>query len=133
MADSERLSVEKRIQTVKIYYETKNSRETARCLKQLFPDWQTCNHQTVSNTVKRFEDTGSVTEIKRKLPKLVRTRSTEERVLAAMRQSPTKSMHRLAAQTGISRAAAQRILKTAGLQPYRPRLLQGLNEDDPVR
>ena len=133
MAESQRLSLEKRVQTVKLYYETKNSRETCRRLKQLFPDWKTCNPQTVLNTVKRFEDTGSVGESKKQLPKPVRTGSTEERVLAALRQSPKKSTRRLSAQTGISRRTLQRIIKSAGLHPYCPRLLHALNEDDPDR
>ena len=40
MADSQRLNVEKGIQPVKIFYETKNSRETARRLRQRCPNWQ---------------------------------------------------------------------------------------------
>ena len=37
MADSQRLSLEKRVQTVKIYYETNNSQETVKAPKAAFP------------------------------------------------------------------------------------------------
>ncbi len=50
-----RLSLEMRIQVVKIYYETKNVFETIRWMKQLFPQWQGCDSKTISRTVKRFE------------------------------------------------------------------------------
>ena len=42
-----------------------------------------------------------------------------------------KDMHRT--KLNISRSSLQRMMKDLGLKPYRPRLLQALNEDDPDR
>ncbi|MCP4489021.1 MAG: transposase, partial [Gammaproteobacteria bacterium] len=102
--------------------------------KQEHPDSEAPNRTTVSRTVRRFEETGSVINPpQRQMPKPVRTGSTEQRVLDAVRKSPKKSTRRLSAQIGISKDSVHRILRNAHLKPYRPRLLQGLNEDDPDR
>ncbi len=92
MAESQRQSLVKRVQAVKIYYETKNSRETARRLNQQsfsgLAELQQHNCGFEITVKRRFEDSGcSVGEIKRQLPKPVRTGSTEERVLAAACQT----------------------------------------------
>ncbi len=54
----------------------------------LFPNWQGCSNNTVTNTVKRFEETGSVADRKKELPTPVRTGSTEARVLQAVARFP---------------------------------------------
>ncbi len=87
---------------------------------------------TVLRTVERFEESGSVENVKKELPKPVRSGSTEQRVLQAVQQSH-KSTRRLSGQLGISRTTFRRILKNAQLRLYRPELLQKLSEDDPDR
>ncbi len=66
-----RLSLEKRIQAIKIYYETRNATKTVQQLKLLFPNyWQVCYSSVkIANTVtgKRFEETNSVADRKKDL------------------------------------------------------------------
>lgn len=47
--------------------------------------------------------------------------------------NPQPSQRRAARELGISRSTLQRIKKDLGLKPYKPKLLQALNEDDPDR
>ncbi|CAF3907141.1 unnamed protein product [Rotaria sp. Silwood2] len=47
--------------------------------------------------------------------------------------NPHISQRRAALELNISRASLQRLMKDLNLKPYKPRLLQALNEDDPDR
>ncbi|MCP4493964.1 MAG: hypothetical protein GY820_42685, partial [Gammaproteobacteria bacterium] len=70
-------TLQERVSIVKFYYETKNCAETARRFKQEHPDSEAPNRTTVSRTVRRFEETGSVINPpQRQMPKPVRTGST---------------------------------------------------------
>ncbi|CAF3819615.1 unnamed protein product [Rotaria sp. Silwood1] len=48
-------------------------------------------------------------------------------------QNPQMSQRRAALELGISRRSLQRLMQDLNLKPYKPRLLQALNEDDPNR
>lgn len=54
-------------------------------------------------------------------------------VSETFRLDPQPSQRRAAHELGISRSTLQRMMKDLGLKPYKPKLLQALNEDDPDR
>ena len=54
-------------------------------------------------------------------------------VAAAYVQSPRKSQRKASSELQISRRSLGHIMTEIGLKPFRPQLLQALNDDDPDR
>ena len=54
-------------------------------------------------------------------------------VAAAYVQSPRKSQRKASSELQIFHRSLGRIMTEIGLKPFRPRLLQALNDDDPDR
>ncbi|CAF4207689.1 unnamed protein product [Rotaria sordida] len=127
-----KLSVEEKVFLVKTFYETNNKSETCRCFFEKFNRRTT--RETVGDTVKRFEESGTVAEKKRSgRPVVIRTEENKAAVKSVFSKYPTTSTRRAASMLGISKTSILRILGDLGLRPYRPRLVQQLNEDDPDR
>lgn len=62
--------------------------------------------------------------------RVVRTTSTEKRVLEAFARSPEKSVRRGADELGLSKSTVHRILSENKLKPYKIQILQALNDED---
>ncbi|CAF4247225.1 unnamed protein product, partial [Rotaria sordida] len=66
-------------------------------------------------------------------PTSITTEENMELVSESYTLNPQKSQRRATHDLDISRSSVQRIMKELNLKPYKPRLLQALNEDDPDR
>ncbi|CAF1453510.1 unnamed protein product [Rotaria magnacalcarata] len=77
---------------------------------------------------------GSVEDASRSIrPTTVRTVENIQLVSQTILPNPYVSQRRAALELNISRAGLRRLMKDLNLKPYKPRLLQALNEDDPDR
>ena len=78
----------------------------------------------------KFEKTGCVKDApKCGAPKVVTNDKNMGLVAAAYAQSPRKSQRKASSELQISRRSLGRIMMEIGLKPFRPRLLQALNDD----
>jgi hypothetical protein len=102
--------------------------------KHEFPDDVIPVRQTIYRLSNKFDETGSVDDSSRiNRPKSVTTEDNTDLVSETFRRNPQLSQRRAAHEFNISRSSLQRIMKELKLKPYKPRLLQALNEDDPDR
>lgn len=89
---------------------------------------------TVSRTINRFETTGSVQD--RPKPGRTPTATNEEsslNVLLSFVQNPHESTRHAAQQHGIDQKSVWKVLKNNNFHPFKVKLVQELNEDDPDR
>lgn len=89
---------------------------------------------TVSQTIRRFEETGSVKN--RQIPGRPTSVTNEENqmeIAQAFVEYPHLTIRRAAEQHDISRMSVHTILKSIKFHPYKVHLVQELNEDDPDR
>ena len=94
------------------------------------------NDRLIQRCHARLLETGSVLPGKRGRElgvKLIRTQSTEQRVLAAYDKSPQKSLRRGALELGLSKNTIHRILRERKLKPYKIQILQKINDEDKDR
>ncbi|CAF1169002.1 unnamed protein product [Rotaria sp. Silwood1] len=90
--------------------------------------------QAIYKLAKKFDDTGSVEDSPRSdRPATVRTEENIQLVSEAFARNPQICQRRASLRLGISRTSLQRFMQDLNLKPYKPRLLQALNEDDPDR
>lgn len=89
---------------------------------------------TVSKTIRRFDDIGSVRN--RPLAGRPSTATNEEKsldVLQSFVENPHETLRSAALQHDIHHTSVLKILKRNKFHPYKMRLVQELNEDDPDR
>lgn len=89
---------------------------------------------TVSKTVNRYETTGSVKD--RQKPGRPRTATNEEsslNVLLSFVENPHESTRRAAQHHEIDQKSVLKVLKNNNFHPFKVKLVQELNEDDPDR
>ena len=81
-----------------------------------------------------FDETGSVEDAPRSgRPASTNTEEDAQLVSQHFLLNPQTSQRHAFRELNISCSTLQRIMTDLGLKPYRPRLLQALNEDDPDR
>jgi hypothetical protein len=89
------------------------------------------NRSTISSTVKRFLQTGSVEEASREgRHRSVTTPLNIDRVVQHISDFPQESSRERSNHLGISRTTLQRIMKNQGYKAYRLHLTQELDETD---
>ncbi len=66
-------------------------------------------------------------------PTTARTEENMQLVSEAFPRNPQRSQRRVSAELNMSRTNLRRLMKDLKLKPYKPMLLQALNEDDPYR
>lgn len=81
---------------------------------------------TIYKTVERFRTTGSVLNKKKVRRRYVLTTEKLDEIGAQIETSPTKSLHLLAVQCGVSKASVQRATELLKLRPYKIRAVQQL-------
>ena len=113
------------------YVKTESCREVVRRFGTQFPDVGLPNRDTVRRLVNRFRETGSVLDKKPKVTKRVLTEEKIHQIGERLEQTPTKSLRRLAQETGVSKASALRATKLLGLKPYRITVVHELRPRDP--
>lgn len=131
----QKLTLNKRIQCVRLFSITNNISEVRRRIAAEFGP-PTPTRKTVARINTLFDVTGSVKDCKRPgRPISVRTEENKERVAEELERSPdkSKSQRRLSAVLGINRSTLRHILTDMKLRPYHPRLIHALTEDDPDR
>ncbi|CAF4499633.1 unnamed protein product [Rotaria sp. Silwood2] len=88
----------------------------------------------MSRLAKTFDVTGSIEDEPRSgRPITVRTEENRQLVSQTFLLNPRTSQRRASDDLNISRTSLQRLMKDLNLKPYKSRLLQALNEDDPDR
>jgi len=86
---------------------------------------------TIQNLIRKFRNTGSVADQKRcGRPRSVITEQSTEEVALFFMETPTSTIRPSASVLQMSRSSLHRTLRALNLHPYRPTLLQALNEDD---
>ena len=86
---------------------------------------------TVSNIVRRFHDTGTVSDRRRSgRPPTVSSEENVTVVLASLEKSPIRSQRKLAAEFDISQSSVCTILKKYKYHPYKIHLLHELEPGD---
>lgn len=127
------LDNKQRAKLIKIYYENHNQMSQHDIL-HLFAQQtglQPPARQTLMDLVAKFEDTGSVENMKkpnRKRPATNDENSTN--VLALIEANPIVSTTKISKECGISRRSVGRILNMNHFHPYKMHILHELNEDD---
>ena len=127
-----RLTKEQRIAAVKHYYQSnENGAEASRRTKKKF-GISSPQGRNITALVKKFEQTDSVADAQRPgRPSTATTTANGDQLAEALNRSPQKSSRRLARELGISQWSALKLLKSLGMKPYIPRLVQALHECDP--
>jgi transposase len=112
----------------------KTLRTVNAAFRKEFPDVPIPTWQAIYQLAKKFDETGSVEDAPRSgRPRMVSTEENSELVSETFRSNPQLTQRRASNELGIARRSLGRIMSDLGLRPYRPRLLQALNEDDPDR
>ncbi len=99
-----------------------------------YPDEKVPSRQAIHQLAKKFEEAGSVDDASRSgRPATVRTEENRQLVSEAFLRNPQTSQRRASTELNMSRTSLRRLMKDLQLKPYKPMLLQALNEDDPDR
>ena len=110
----------------------KTVRTVNAAFRNEFPDVPIPTRQTMYQLARKFDETGSIEDASRSgRARTVSTEENSELVLETFRLNPQLTQRRASNELGIARRSLGRIMLDLGLRPYRPRLLQALNEDDP--
>ena len=128
-------SVAHRIAGVRFYYEIKSIIQTQRRLRQQFNiprHGLIPSHNAILAGVRKFEDTGSVTDIAHGAPGTVRTKKMFLRVRESFEQSPGRSVRQQLRILGISRMSLGRILQDIKFHAYKIQIVQNIFPHDKV-
>ncbi|KAJ9598272.1 hypothetical protein L9F63_011045 [Diploptera punctata] len=108
------------------YVKTVSCREVVRRLRTQFP-----NKDTVRRLVNKFRGTGYVLEKKPMVTKRVITEQKLDEIGERLEDTTTKSLRRLAQETGVSKASALRATKLLRLKLNRITAMHELQPRDP--
>lgn len=105
--------------------------EVCDLFNNTFRNREPITKSTVSKTVRRFEETGTVNNRPRTgRPRTVTTDAKSLDVLQTFVEDPHSSIRKAIVQHDISFSSVQKILKTNKFHPYKLHLVQELSEDD---
>lgn len=135
-----RLTQAERIEALKHYYKERNASETALHLSKTFNRPQP-SHTSILRLVSKFEETGSVQDVKRTgRPSLCKDADFQAIVANQIDPITPNSTRRITAHIkgiggdnpyyNLSHSTVHLTLKKMGLKPYIPRLIHALHEDD---
>ena len=127
------LSLKHRIFIVKAFFKGSESVPvTQDAFKRQFKVGSPPSYQTIVDTIKRFEETGSVQDRPKAIrAKRVRSEGTIEQVKTIIEESPTKSVRKVASQAALKPSTVQQILRIdLQMHPYKATLVHGLHEHD---
>ena len=113
---------------MKWYWRTENDVEVQRqCRREYRTEPPT--RLTIAGICDKFETRGTVCDVHKGLsgkPRTSASPASSAMVLERLEHSPQKSRKKCARQTGINRTTVRRIIKTAKLQVFIPKLLHAL-------
>lgn len=129
------LTKEQRIFLLKQWWKSGGATQTINeAFQHEFPNEEVPARQTIYRLAKKFDETGSVKDAPRSgRPKSINTDENMQLVSQSFLRNPQTSQRRAARELDISRSTLRRIMTALNLKPYKPKLLQALNEDDPDR
>jgi hypothetical protein len=123
-------SLQERINIVENYIRTGSFKKTLEIFASKFPFSKIPAKSSIQKLISKWRTTGSVVNAKKCRVPTVRTPEAiaviEEKILT----SPTKSVRKLAQQSGMKRTSCLRILHSLNLKPYRVTCVQELKEPD---
>lgn len=129
----ERWSVQQRIVCVRSYYKTNSVIKVQRLYRRQFNigrHGHVPSRNIILAWVRKFEENGSVLDVKHGAPRTVRTPENVETVREAFERSPRRSARQQSRILGISRKSLFRILKEIRFHPYKLQVVQKINERD---
>ena len=103
--------LQQRIVIVEAYLHIGSIKETQQAFLEKYPEIKAPAKHSVQNLVKKWRKTGSVENVKKQRPKLVRTPKVVSDIQQRISRSPHKSTRRLSQQVGLSQTTCQRVLK----------------------
>lgn len=120
------------VDMVLIYGECgQNATAAARMYMQRHPLRRQPTNMTITRTVHRFQESGSINRRHGPRRRRVTTDENAADVLAAFFANPHTSIRDVAFQSGLSRTSILRILHSGHLHPFRMHRHQGLEPQDP--
>ena len=126
-------SVPHRTTAVRFYYETKSVTEVQRLFRRHFNVGRygrVPSRNTVLAWVSKFEELGSVLDVKHGAPRTVRTPENLERVREAFQRSPRRSARQQSRILGVNRKSLGVMLKAIRFHPYKIQIAQKLSNSD---
>ena len=99
-------SLQQKIVIVKAYLRTGSIKETQQAFLEKYPEIKVPAKRSVQSVVKKWRKTGSVENMKKQRPKLVRTPKVVSDIQQRISRSPQKSTRRLSQQVGLLRTTS---------------------------
>ena len=132
----ESYTIEQRVKVIQAYYENGRSNQNAyRALREFFGQFNRPNVRTIGKIVHKFEQTGSVGDVKR--PAHARTARTAENIATirdSVAEEPSTSTRRRSQQLHLSRSSMMNIMhKDLHLHAYKVQLTQELKPTDHLK
>lgn len=128
-------SLQQRILILKTYWRTESINEVKNTFQLRFANLPIPSKTAIYKLIKKFDRTGSCADAPRSgRRRSSRTEENVEEVSLFNIENPTISTRKASEQLNIPRTSLRRLLKVdLKLKPYRPTLVQALNEDDADR
>lgn len=121
---------------VKLFYETKSATTVIRVVKQKYPGLIKLNRSRIYRIVRKFENRGTVTDVREKnagRPKSVCTKENIASVEKVITETPQRSVRQVMRDLNgeISKTSVHRMLKfDLKLTPYKISIMQHLKQSD---
>ena len=127
------LTTEQRKWVIKEYWKCENAERVREKWSQLF-DIPAPSRLSIYRLRDKFDQTGSILDKpKAGRPVSVTTPDNVMQVALMYTEHPDTSKRKASLEMDVSRRSLTRMMKSVGLNLYRPRLIHGLLEDDPDR
>ncbi len=125
-----RYSNEHKTEWVNLYNIGKSSYQIREIFHQKYPDIPKPAQTTVLNACKKYENTGSVTNLKScGRPKTATNEEKAKQLKKQIKESPIKSSYILAVEMGISQSSVLRIIRRNKFFSYKLQLIRQLMND----
>ena len=94
--------LQQRIEIVEAYLRTESIKETQQAFLEKYLEIKAPAKRSVQSLLKKWRETGSVENVKKQRPKLVRTPEVVSDIQQRISRSPQKSTRRLSQQVSLS-------------------------------
>lgn len=118
-----------------VFHNCQSLKQIAESFSNKFPNRPVPSQSTISRLLKKFNETGSVQNLKKsRRNKPATGEELETAVLARVSLSPMdSSIRKISRECGISHTSVLKILKKNRLHPYKMKILHSLHEGDAIR
>jgi transposase len=113
-----RYTLEQRVYLYDTYVKYGSARKCRRKFRRKFCDETVPSRQTIHNLVNKVRSTGLLIDKKQKHKRRVLTEEKLDDIGARLEHTPTKSLKRLAQETGVSKSSARTARKLLKIRPY---------------